>query len=129
MSPAEELKAAAVLLRQRAQDATPGPWEHTGSGPGKEHMGCGMVYTVGEDVFGGSIAAPAGDCYPRGDYSPDGDMAWIATVDPLVGLALADLLDQHAGIWTVLAGPDLPDPPDDDPLQRLARLILAGGGS
>jgi len=62
------------------------------------------------------------------EYWPNAaDGAWIVTMNPLVGLALADLLDQHAGIWTVLAGPDLPDPPDDDPLHRLARLILGGG--
>jgi len=96
MTPVEELRSAAVLLRQRAEDATPGPWKHTGHGPGYEHMGCGEVYTLGDGVEGGGIAAPAGDCYPRGDYSPDGDMAWIATVHPGVGLALADAMDQAA---------------------------------
>jgi hypothetical protein len=59
-------------------------------------MGCGEVFTLGDGVEGGAIAAPAGDCYPRGGYSPAEDMAWIATMHPGVGEALADLLDEHA---------------------------------
>lgn len=59
-------------------------------------MGCGTVYTTAEDLYGGEIAAPAGDLYARGGYSPAEDMAYIATVDPRVGLALAELLE-HIG--------------------------------
>jgi len=47
------------------------------------------------------LRAPAGDCYPRSGYSPADDMAWIATMDPLVGLALADLLELIADPSTV----------------------------
>lgn len=91
-SPVDELRAAATKLRTLAEAATPGPWQHTGSGPGHEYKGCGTVYTTSDDLFGGEIAAPAGDCYPRGGYSPDGDMAYIATMHPGVAVALADWL-------------------------------------
>lgn len=117
-SPVEALRSAAVLLRRLATEATPGPWRHTGQGPGYEHMGCGEVYTLGDGVEGGAIAAPAGDCYPRGGYSPADDMAYIATMDPLVGLALADALDAEATLVENCSCDD------HKPLVALARLIL-----
>jgi hypothetical protein len=141
MSPVDELRTAAVLLRQRAEAATPGPWAHTGHGPGHEHMGCGEVYTLGDGVEGGAIAAPAGDCYPRGGYSPAEDMAWIATVDPAVGLALADWITWTiadfewpglvvSGEWLYEEAPDADHGrlrEDWTAAWRLARLINGGG--
>lgn len=56
------------------EDATPGPWEWID----EDFMGCGQVYTADEDLFGGNIAAPSGDCYPRSGYNPKGDMQFIA---------------------------------------------------
>jgi hypothetical protein len=96
MTALDDLREAARLLRDRAQAATPGPWEHTEHGQGGSFMGCGQVITWGDGVEGGNIAAPSGDLYPRGGYSPSEDMAYIATVHPGVGLALARLLDEHA---------------------------------
>jgi hypothetical protein len=129
VSPAEELRAAAVLLRERAQDATPGPWEHEHTGPGGSFMGVGQVVTYGDGVEGGDIAGPTGDCYPRGGYSPAEDMAYIATVDPLVGLALADLLDEHARQVEAVSGKVAKALDPRPEYTRLARLILAGGDS
>ena len=67
-------------IRARLDAATPGPWEVEGQGPGpnSKHMGCGEVWTANPDLFGGSIAMPAGDCYPRSGYSPGDDMTLIA---------------------------------------------------
>ena len=89
-------------------------------------MGCGEVYTLGDGVEGGAIAAPAGDCYPRSGYSPADDMAWIATVDPLVGLASADLLDEAVPYATLARWHTYPVAVK---AVALARLILGGGGS
>ena len=41
-------------------------------------MGCGQVYTMGEGVEMGNIAAPSGDLYPRSGYSAKDDMILIA---------------------------------------------------
>lgn len=68
-------------IRKRVDAATPGPWEHDldpDSDWFKTTMGCGSVYTMGEDVMGGNIAAPNGDCYPRSGYAPKEDMSFIA---------------------------------------------------
>lgn len=94
---ADLLRRAATVLRQHAQDATPGPWVHVDHGPPNgSFMGCGQVITEGAEVYGGDIAGPTGDLYPRGGYSPMEDMAYIALVGPPVALALADLLDAAA---------------------------------
>ena len=71
-------------------------------------MGCGQVFTLGEDVYGGNIAAPSGDLYPRSGYSPQDDMAHIARHDP------ARVLRDVAATRTVvrLHVPVDPDEPD-----------------
>ena len=104
MSDVERLQEAARVLRKAAQEATPGPWEVDGQGPGPEfrNMGCGVVYTMHESVLGGDIAMPAGDMYPRGGYSPMEDMTYIATVNPEVGLAVAEWLDHYAAQCGIL---------------------------
>ena len=91
MSLHEKLIARLDELEALAKKATPGPWRHvdfadppyqpmTSEGMESTYMGCGSVITMGEGVEGGDIAAPNGDLYPRGGYSPDGDMAIIAAV-------------------------------------------------
>ena len=88
------LRRAAAKLREHAEAATPGPWEHVDHGPpAGSFKGCGQVITMGAEVFGGDIAGPTGDLYPRGGYSPLDDMALIALMGPPVALALADWLD------------------------------------
>lgn len=109
---AEILRRAAKVLREHAEAATPGPWEHvdysdppyqplTSNGEKSTFMGCGSVITMGEYVEGGPIAAPNGDLYPRSGYSPKDDMALIALMHPPVALALATVLD---GLATVIDG-------------------------
>jgi hypothetical protein len=97
---AELLHRAATVLREHAEGATPGPWEHVDYAgsihPDATFMGCGSVVTMGEDVLGGDIAAPSGDLYPRGGYSPKEDMAFIALMNPEVGVAVAALLEDAA---------------------------------
>ena len=74
----DDLVAAVTERLELARAATPGPWVHHPAG----FMGCGQVLTAGEGVEGGDIAGPTGDLYPRGGYSPRGDMAHIAANDP-----------------------------------------------
>ena len=78
-------------LRRLAAEATPGPWAWDADGD--SYMGCGEVFTWGEGVEGGNIAAPSGDLYPRSGYAPQADMKFIATMDPPTTLALLDALD------------------------------------
>lgn len=92
---AERLRAAATLLRERAEAATPGPW----------HV-CDRAYQYDEIdaaalVCGEShdpIAANSSDWYETDDDepTPDTDAAYIATMSPPVALALADWLDSEA---------------------------------
>ena len=111
------LQQAAQRLREHAVAATPGPWVHVDY-QGSRHqdityMGCGSVVTLGYPVIGGDIAAPSGDLYPRGGYSPFEDMAYIALMDPVAGLALADLLDLEIKILEP-AAQEKPDAPVGD---------------
>ena len=78
-------------LRRLAAEATPGPWAWDADGG--SYMGCGEVFTWGEGVEGGNIAAPSGDLYPRSGYSPQSDMRFIAAADPPTVLALLDTVD------------------------------------
>jgi hypothetical protein len=106
---ADQLRQAAATLRERAGAATPGPWgswgqhivkdtgRHTcGTGPdghfGAHEPGCGL-----DDL--GQTATE--------------DAAYIATVHPAVGLALADWLDATArtGELVDAALTDCGDPP------------------
>lgn len=97
MSLREQILAEIGRREQIARDATPGPWEHvdfadppgqpmTDYGGQSTFMGCGSVITLGEGVEGCPIAAPNGDLYPRGGYSPFEDMAHIALHDPVDAL-------------------------------------------
>ena len=98
------LMRAAKTLREHAEAATRGPWEHVDhADPGDPetyttYMGCGSVATMDPDLAGGDIAAPNGDLYPRSGYSPKDDMAYIALVNPTVGLALATWLEYEATV-------------------------------
>lgn len=73
----ESLRAAAALMRERAEAATGGPWVKRRDSTG-EH-----VYTAGERHF-------VADVYTRED------MRHIASWHPAVALAVADWLDDIA---------------------------------
>src|SRR5574337_1427575 len=72
---AELLRQAATILRERAKAATPGPWEAS--------LLDGLVWAnrLGDPVSGSTL--------------PE-DAAYIATVDPDFGKAVADWLDLAA---------------------------------
>jgi hypothetical protein len=119
MTPVDDLRSAAALLRQQAEHALrmmPAPWRvvltdsesadgvascplHVG-GPQDVCDSCSVILTYSEWV------AP-----------------YVARLHPAVGLALADHLDAVAASAAWL------DAKVSEPLLRLARLILAGGGS
>lgn len=87
-----ELRRAAATLRERAHAATPGKW-------------IGFGQAIGVTVKGCTCAGPIPG-YPQHESycGTDGpivdatepDIAYIATVQPEVGLEIADLLDMLA---------------------------------
>jgi hypothetical protein len=83
-------------VRELLGAATPGPWEHD-LDPHQPwySKGCGSVYTADPHLFGGNIAAPNGDLYPRSGYSPKDDMALIAAA-PDIAQAYLELVEQNA---------------------------------
>ncbi len=84
MTPAETLRAAARLMRERAQAATPGPWivaglHRQGVASTAHHGGTTGVVGLG--------------------YTQEIDATHIASWHPAVALAVADWLDEEAA-WT-----------------------------
>lgn len=77
-SPADELRAAATLLRETASKATPGPWTAGGYGS--------AGWTVG-DI--------RGDLYIETEDSEQGkaDAAWIALASPALAEPIAAALE------------------------------------
>lgn len=79
-TPADELRAAAALLRERATNATPGPWSQTGIGD-----------------YGWTVSSPTGALVDTDDSDQGrADADFIALMHPGVGAALADWLDAVA---------------------------------
>lgn len=106
MTPAEELRAAATLLRETASTATPGPWHTVGlpwnhdtpfvvAGHPDPHVGK-FVADV-EQVFG--------DDEDDRDHGPDA--AWIALASPALAEPLAVLLDTLADVMEWLGPPEV----------------------
>lgn len=91
MSPVDDLREAARLLRERAEAATKGPWT-------VQHAGDSMSFVVWSE-------SPDIEWRYQREvmtvHSPDpewADCTYIASMHPLVGLALADLLDGYANV-------------------------------
>jgi hypothetical protein len=87
-SPAETLRAAASLLRQRAEKATPGPWKPMvlGSEGYLVHRDSGTIRERGR----GRVAR-----FGCKDWDADrADAEYVAAMHPLVGVALAGWLDR-----------------------------------
>ncbi|MFM9635926.1 hypothetical protein [Streptomyces turgidiscabies] len=84
MNAADELRAAAKTLRQRAEAATPGPWKPDHSIPYGHRVGSSddsdWVAWTGEYTETGSEA----------------DASYIATMGPTVGKAIVELLERAA---------------------------------
>ncbi len=115
MSAAAELRTAADKLRELAEGATPGPWGWKPANPNK----LGPLHDA-------SLTGPS--CHlTSGDDVWIRDAVYIAAMHPLVGLALADLLDdvaEHAESNDEFDG----FPPESvitgyAPALRIARLI------
>jgi hypothetical protein len=97
---AERLREAAKVLRERAEAATPGRW---GVGNGDtvateveqvSRSGFRFEHTIArlDDLdYDDDYAEPRSN-----DARPEDDALWIATMQPSVGLALADWLDAVA---------------------------------
>jgi len=93
---AERLRAAATLLRERAEGATEGNRRVTHD-PLGTHVETDLD-AMGRVVFGSS--------HDRGPERVEGDAAYIALMAPPVALALADWLDAMAVF--VDSGNDVP---------------------
>ena len=85
MSAAAELRTAASVLRENAEGATPGPWDWEPAIPSQ----LGAQHDAG-------LTSPS--CrLTSGDDVWIRDAVYITMMDPLVGAALAGLLDEVAG--------------------------------
>ena len=121
---ADRLREAAAVLRERAEAATPGPWEADG-GEISQHWSRPEPW---QPVASGEVACMA-YCYggsARG-IDRDEDAAYIAMMHPPVALALADWLDV-AGADEWAHGPHCLTPCydcDDDPRAPHIRSALA----
>lgn len=89
---AAELRRAAATLRNRAEAATPGPWR--------------PEYSKGSgDCVLDAESTNCLDSVARTTHFRSGlDAAYIATVHPAVGLALADWLDEGANGYLIERG-------------------------
>jgi hypothetical protein len=98
-TPAETLKRAAKLMRERAEAATAGPWEH----PLENEVTYGYRQAGGRHVATWIANTDAGD----GDISEEQSLAnaeHIASWHPGVALAIADALDNEAHAAELVGG-------------------------
>lgn len=103
MSAVDDLREAAKQLRELAAAATSGPWK-------TEYFGDrGYPQRVTNDR-----AEVVAECYEGGLAGRKPTPEYVASLHPLVGLALADALEHLARL----------DPTGKHPLVRLSRLYL-----
>jgi hypothetical protein len=146
-SPAETLRSAAKLMRERAEAATPGPWERPLDVRNKDIVMAARPEDEQPRTWEGGIipASFADHKGPTGRYAgqrervsvvqcntwSDGthdrkrngrDLEYIAAMHPGVGLALADLLDRIA--WMVEMDADLAGRVGVDETLAVARAFL-----
>jgi hypothetical protein len=119
-SPAETLRSAATLMRERAEAATPGPW--------KAHDQNGDWYV--SSVEFGQVSTGINEEPSLPEFlmieRDRRDAEHIAGMDPLVALAVADLLDVEAAI----AERRLPDESGAvHPALRVGRAYLGEPGT
>lgn len=116
MTPAERLLAAADLLDKRAGEATKGPWWVNSK-----------IYP--ETIYGDDASAVISGsrwCGEANVFDNDADAAYIATMHPEVGKALAKVLRSYAeGVRELEEILPLGAQPESD-LLTVAGLILAG---
>lgn len=110
MTPADEMTTAAKKLRDLAAQTTLGPWQQTGIGD-----------------YGWTVCTPDSHVAETDDSGLGrADADWIATMNPRVGTALADWLDQAAHHYEcgIRAADDVFH---DDPAGRDAFLTTGPG--
>jgi hypothetical protein len=123
--PLDDLREAADILRGRSMCASAGPWTSGDTIDGE------LVPRYGD--FGWMVSGPAGTPECEDTQQGMADALFIATMHPLVGVALADLFQRAADGWI---GPGSPSEPaiwatrdlahfaDQMAVVRLARLVL-----
>ncbi|GII84562.1 hypothetical protein Ssi03_25520 [Sphaerisporangium siamense] len=113
MTPAEELRAAAARLRERAEQATPGPW----SVGNDDVIGLGIEQTGrGSFTYDAQIARVLED-YERDEENygnrelgtTEGDARWMALVHPGLAEPLAAWLESWDDVNVSEHGPHLDD--------------------
>jgi hypothetical protein len=111
--PAETLRSAAKLMRERALATSPGPWHHMCLGSeGCQVINDGRLRERKHVSFSG-----------RKEWKADhADAEYIAAMHPLVGVAVADLLDRTA--WMVELDPELAGRVGVDETLAVARAYL-----
>lgn len=94
-SPADTLREAATLIRERANAATPGPWHVCDEPEWSEEDGRGVCGPAHEP-----IARLAEDWYEPdpGEPTAESDAEHIASWHPAVALAVADWLETDAAV-------------------------------
>ena len=99
MNPTDELRTAAEKLRSLATAATPGPWRQHDTHLGQYGYAATVLSGEGNDT---DLRAwlPSMSQEPWDETrNVWPDAAYIATMHPGVGAALADWLDAEAAIW------------------------------
>ena len=123
--PADEIRRTASLMRERAEAATQGPWQHTCLGS----EGCLVLRKSGtiRDRGRGRVAR-----FGQKEWKADhADAEYVAGMHPLVALAVADWLGERArdagsavlsGDRWSFGGSD--DPPGIEAALKVARAYL-----
>lgn len=120
-SPAETLRSAAKLMRERALAATPGPWRAH-----EENHGNWYVSSVAfGQVSTGINEEPSLPEFLMIERDQR-DAEHVAGMDPVVALALADLLDRVA--WMVKLDGELAGRVGVDETLAVARAFLGETG-
>lgn len=107
--PAEVIRRAAALMRERAEKATPGPWQHMCLGS----EGCLVLRKSGTlRERGRGRVARFGQKEWKADHA---DAEFVAGMSPVVALALAEWLDGEAKLADETVAWDTPSCTHEDP--------------
>lgn len=150
--PSEELREAAKLMRERAESATPGPWERPLDVRNKNYVMAALPEGEQGQYKSGNIPAEfASHKGPTGRYAGQRervgvvsaaiwsiggfmrkrsgrDLDYIASMSPAVALPLADLLEREAALIDAQVFPQSDPAMERYPL-AVARAYLTAGES
>lgn len=109
MSPVDDLREAAKLLRERAQQAAEGPW-----------------VADGWEIRSGQVQGEwVGETLDIDDEpQSESNSTYAASMHPLVGLALADVFETRCVIYDIRTASGAAEVAGTDMVLRLARLYL-----